>query len=183
MKAAGLRSGEFYTQVTHRMREAKLIEDPAALEAALFRMHGAERIALDTEFMRERTYRPQLCLVQLATASDCYLIDPLAGLDLAPMYELLAARRTLKILHAGRQDLEVMLLGGGTVPGPIFDTQVAAALLGLSAASWLRGTGGATARPFNRQGPDANGLVAPAAHTRAARLCRRRRAPPVDAAD
>jgi ribonuclease D len=55
----------------------------------------------------------------------------LAGLDLAPMYEQLASRRTLKILHAARQDLEVMLLGGGVVPGPIFDTQVAAALLGF----------------------------------------------------
>ena len=113
------------------MRDAKLIDDPAALETALFRLHGAERLALDTEFMRERTYRPQLCLVQLATATDCYLVDPLAGLDLAPMYELLASRRTLKILHAARQDLEVMLLGGGVVPGPIFDTQVAAALLGF----------------------------------------------------
>jgi ribonuclease D len=112
------------------MREAKSIQGPAELEAALFRMRSANRLALDTEFMRERTYRPQLCLVQLATETDCYLIDPLAGLDLAPMYELLADRGKLKILHAARQDLEVMLLGGGAVPGPIFDTQVAAALLG-----------------------------------------------------
>jgi ribonuclease D len=114
------------------MGEAKLIADQAALEAALFRMHGAARLALDTEFMRERTYRPQLCLVQFATEADCYLIDPLAGLDLAPMYELLAQRSKLKILHAARQDLEVMLLGGGIVPGPLFDTQVAAALLGYA---------------------------------------------------
>jgi ribonuclease D len=128
--SGGLRSGEFYTQVNQRMGEAKLIADPVALDAALFRMHGAERIALDTEFMRERTYHPQLCLVQLATETDCCLIDPLAGLDLAPLYELLADRRRLKILHAARQDIEVLLLGGGVVPGPVFDTQVAAALLG-----------------------------------------------------
>jgi ribonuclease D len=114
------------------MGEAKLIADQAALEAALFRMHGAARLALDTEFMRERTYRPQLCLVQFATETDCYLVDPLAGLDLTPMYELLAQRSKLKILHAARQDLEVMLLGGGVVPGPLFDTQVAAALLGYA---------------------------------------------------
>ncbi len=81
--------------------------------------------------MRERTYHAQLCLVQIATESDCYLIDPLVGLDLAPLHELLQDRSRLKILHAARQDLEVLLQSGGTVPGPLFDTQVAAALLGL----------------------------------------------------
>ncbi|HWJ04398.1 MAG TPA: ribonuclease D [Steroidobacteraceae bacterium] len=115
------------------MREAKLIQDPAELEAALFRLHGAERLALDTEFMRERTYHPQLCLLQLATETDCVLIDPLAGLDLAPLHELLRDRGRLKILHAARQDLEVLLLAGGSVPGPIFDTQIAAAMLGFPA--------------------------------------------------
>jgi ribonuclease D len=115
------------------MREAKLINDPAGLEAALFRLHGADRLALDTEFMRERTYHPQLCLVQIATETDCCLIDPLAGLDLAPLYELLNDRGRLKILHAARQDIEVLLLAGGTVPGPLFDTQLAAALLGFPA--------------------------------------------------
>lgn len=114
------------------MGDAKLIHEPAALEAALFRLHGADRLALDTEFMRERTYHPQLCLVQIATESDCVLIDPLAGLDLAPLYELLQDRSRLKILHAARQDLEVLLNAGGAVPGPLFDTQVAAALLGFA---------------------------------------------------
>ncbi|HET9693690.1 MAG TPA: ribonuclease D [Steroidobacteraceae bacterium] len=115
------------------MREAMLIHDPGALETALFRLRGAERLALDTEFMRERTYHPQLCLVQIATETDCLLIDPLAGLDLAPLHELLQDRRKLKILHAARQDLEVLRLAGGAVPGPLFDTQVAAALLGFPA--------------------------------------------------
>ncbi len=115
------------------MREAKLIQDPAEFEAALFRLRGADRIALDTEFMRERTYHPRLCLVQLATGTDCVLVDPLAGLDLAPLNALLQDRAKLKILHAARQDLEVLLLTGGQVPGPVFDTQVAAALLGLPA--------------------------------------------------
>jgi ribonuclease D len=115
------------------MREAKLIHDAGELDAALFRLRGADRLALDTEFMRERTYHPQLCLVQLATETDCLLIDPLAGLDLAPLHELLQDRAKLKILHAARQDLEVLHLAGGAVPGPLFDTQVAAAMLGFPA--------------------------------------------------
>ncbi|MCE3283958.1 MAG: ribonuclease [Steroidobacteraceae bacterium] len=115
------------------MREAKLIHDAGELDAALFRLRGADRLALDTEFMRERTYHPQLCLVQLATETDCLLIDPLAALDLAPLYELLQDRTKLKILHAARQDLEVLQLAGGAVPGPLFDTQVAAAMLGFPA--------------------------------------------------
>jgi ribonuclease D len=113
------------------MREAKLIHEPGELEAALFRLRSADRLALDTEFMRERTYHPQLCLVQIATETDCLLIDPLAGLDLAPLHELLQDRSRLKILHAARQDLEALLLAGGQVPGPLFDKQVAAALLGF----------------------------------------------------
>jgi ribonuclease D len=115
------------------MREPKLIHDPGELDAALFRLRSADRLALDTEFMRERTYHPQLCLVQIATETDCVLIDPLAGLDLGPLHELLQERSRLKILHAARQDLEVLLLAGGQVPGPLFDTQVAAALLGYPA--------------------------------------------------
>jgi ribonuclease D len=121
----------FYTQADGPMSEAKLIQQPGDLETALFRLHGADRLALDTEFMRERTYHPQLCLVQIASAVDCVLIDPLAGLDLAPLHALLQERSRLKILHAARQDLEVLLLAGGAVPGPLFDTQIAAALLGL----------------------------------------------------
>jgi ribonuclease D len=122
----------FYTQVTDPMREARLIQDPGELEAAVFRLRGADRLAIDTEFMRERTYHPQLCLVQIGTESDCFLVDPLAEINLAPLHALLADRSKLKILHAARQDLEVLLLSGGTVPGPLFDTQVAAAFLGFA---------------------------------------------------
>jgi ribonuclease D len=121
----------FYTQVTRRMRDATLVTTPGQLDAAVFRLQGASRLAVDTEFMRERTYRAQLCLVQVASDADCYLIDPLAGLDLAPLFAVLADRGKLKILHAARQDLEVLLQSGGSVPAPVFDTQVAAALLGL----------------------------------------------------
>ena len=113
------------------MRDATLVTLPGQLEAAVFRLQGASRLAVDTEFMRERTYRAQLCLVQVASDTDCYLVDPLAGLDLAPLFATLADRGRLKILHAARQDLEVLLQSGGCVPAPVFDTQVAAALLGL----------------------------------------------------
>ena len=64
------------------MREARLIQNPSELAEAVFRLRSADRLAIDTEFMRERTYHPQLCLVQVGTESDCHLIDPLVGLDL-----------------------------------------------------------------------------------------------------
>jgi ribonuclease D len=113
------------------MRDATLVTTQEQLEAAVFRLQGAGRLAIDTEFMRERTYFAQLCLVQVASDADCYLVDTLAGLDLEPFFALLADRTRPKILHAARQDLEVVLNAGGTVPGPVFDTQVAAAMLGL----------------------------------------------------
>ena len=113
------------------MRDATLVTTQDQLDAAVFRMQGATRIALDTEFMRERTYYAQLCLVQVATDADCFLVDPCVGLELGPLHALLADRSRPKILHAARQDLEVLFMAGGRVPGPVFDTQVAAALLGL----------------------------------------------------
>jgi ribonuclease D len=113
------------------MRDATLVTTQSQLDAALFRLEAAARLAIDTEFMRESTYYPQLCLVQVATDSDCFLLDPLAGLDIEGLYALLADRSRLKILHAARQDLEVLQLGGRPVPAPVFDTQVAAAMLGL----------------------------------------------------
>lgn len=113
------------------MRDATLVTNGDQLEAAVFRMQGAERLALDTEFMRERTYYAQLCLVQVATDSDCFLIDPLAGLDLGTLHDVFDDRAKIKILHAARQDLEVLHVAGGRVPAPVFDTQLAAALLGF----------------------------------------------------
>jgi ribonuclease D len=113
------------------MRDATLVSRPEELDAAVFRMQGASRLAVDTEFMRESTYRPQLCLVQVASDSDCHLVDALAGLDLAGLHAVLVDRARHKILHAARQDLEVLSQSGGVVPAPVFDTQVAAALLGL----------------------------------------------------
>ncbi len=90
-------------------------------------------LALDTEFMREKTYRAELCLVQIADGANAVCIDPLAlaqqGADLAPLVPLLTTAGAVKVMHAARQDLEVMLPAVGLVQ-PVFDTQIAAALAG-----------------------------------------------------
>ena len=86
--------------------------------------------AIDTEFVREETYRPQLCLVQLGTHDDVWLVDPFEISDMTPLVELLADASVEKIVHAGQQDFEIFFAGTEEVPRKIFDTQVAAALLG-----------------------------------------------------
>lgn len=109
-----------------------LIQTPSRLDEALTLLAAEPFITLDTEFLRDSTYYPQLCLVQAANARTCALIDPLAPLALEPLFSLLADRSRSKILHAARQDLEVLGLVAGQPPGgPLFDTQVAAALLGM----------------------------------------------------
>jgi ribonuclease D len=88
-------------------------------------------IAVDTEFMRDRTYWPKLCLVQLAGAKRHAAVDPLAkGIDLAPLFELLANPGVLKVFHAARQDIEIFYRLTGAVPTPLFDTQLAAMVCG-----------------------------------------------------
>lgn len=93
-------------------------------------MADAPWLALDTEFMRERTYYPRLCLIQLATDQLSAVIDPLALPDLAPLAEFLARSGPVKIIHAARQDLEALHCAGVHLAGPLFDTQLAAALIG-----------------------------------------------------
>lgn len=94
-------------------------------------VRGAPYLAVDTEFMRESTYHAQLCLVQVAYGEHAAAIDPLAdGMDLAPLYELLADPGSVKVLHAAVQDLGIFHLATGAVPGPVFDTQIAASVCG-----------------------------------------------------
>jgi ribonuclease D len=111
------------------------ITTSAELLPALARLEAGDFIALDTEFMRESTYFPKLCLIQAATADFCAVLDPLALPDLDPLWRFLGDRRRTKVLHAARQDLEVLATAtrGLPIPGPIFDTQIAAALLGYPA--------------------------------------------------
>jgi len=107
------------------------IDTPAALDALCARLKGQPWIAVDTEFMRERTYYPELCLVQVATDQVVACIDPLALTSLEPLLQVLLDSATLKVLHAARQDLEIFYNLSGKVPAPVFDTQVVARFLGL----------------------------------------------------
>lgn len=106
------------------------IRDDAELGRLVERIAGAGRLALDTEFLRERTYFPKLCLVQLATADLLAAIDPLTCRDLGPLWRLLLDGREV-VLHASSQDLEIVQRLAGDLPGRVFDTQIAAAFLGL----------------------------------------------------
>ena len=108
---------------------APLIQDDAALRALCARLAGAEWIALDTEFMRVRTYSARLCLLQAATPDVIACVDPFA-VSLDPLLAVLYDARALKVLHAARQDLEVFFDIRQAVPAPVFDTQIAAALTG-----------------------------------------------------
>ncbi len=96
------------------------------------RVARARAIALDTEFLRERTYRAQLCLLQIAGAEGAVCVDPLAVADLSPLASVLGPGGPLKVMHASRQDIEVLMPALGLTQ-PVFDTQIAAALAGLPA--------------------------------------------------
>lgn len=107
------------------------IQDSAALKRLCADIAGCTWLALDTEFTRERTFYARLGLLQLAGADFIACVDPLC-VDLAPLLDALYDQRILKVLHAGRQDLEVFHDLRSAVPQPVFDTQIAAALLGYA---------------------------------------------------
>lgn len=112
----------------------RTITDTESLAAFCEAARAAPYVTLDTEFLRERTYWAKLCLVQMALPGEgeAVLVDPLAeGLSLAPFYDLLAHEGTVKVLHAGRQDIEIFYTEGGVIPHPLFDTQVAAMVCGF----------------------------------------------------
>ncbi len=109
-----------------------LITETRALGDFCRRLRDAEYVTVDTEFMRERTYWPVLCLVQLAGPDEARAVDALSpGIELAPLFELLADERVLKVFHAARQDLEIFHHLSGRLPRPVFDTQVAAMVCGF----------------------------------------------------
>ena len=113
-----------------------IVETNEALAAFLTDLAAAPYLALDTEFLRDQTYYPKLCLIQVAAPGIEGIIDPLAaGLDLAPFYELLKRPDIVKVLHAARQDIEIFYLQGGVLPDPLFDTQVAAMVCGFGDAA------------------------------------------------
>ncbi|AWK87293.1 ribonuclease D [Azospirillum thermophilum] len=109
-----------------------LITTTDALEAFCRSLAGAEYITVDTEFLREKTYWPQLCLVQVGGPDRAVAIDPLAeGMDLTPLFDLMADSSILKVFHAARQDVEIFWHLSGRIPNPLFDTQVAAMVCGF----------------------------------------------------
>jgi len=115
------------------MRTMELINTTDALAEACRALQEHDFVAVDTEFMRETTFWPQLCLIQAAAGPVEVMIDPLAErIDLAPLLELLSDPGTMKVFHACRQDVEIFFhMNGGAVPQPLFDTQIAAMAVGL----------------------------------------------------
>jgi len=109
-----------------------LITDSATLAELVERLATHDFVAVDTEFMRENSYWPDLCLLQIASVDEAAAIDPKAdGLDLKPLWDLLVDNEdVLKVFHAGGQDVEIVVNMTGKVPHPLFDTQVAAMALG-----------------------------------------------------
>ncbi|QAA97211.1 MULTISPECIES: ribonuclease D [Agrobacterium tumefaciens complex] len=109
-----------------------MIETTAALAEACTELAKSEFITIDTEFLRETTFWPELCLVQMASPTLEVLVDPLAkGINLTPLFELMANPDVVKVFHAARQDIEIIYHLGGLIPHPIFDTQVAAMVCGF----------------------------------------------------
>jgi ribonuclease D len=110
----------------------QLITTTQELSEACQRLAQNPFVTVDTEFMRESTYYPELCLIQMAGGDVEALVDPLApGLDLAPFFTLMADQSVLKVFHAARQDLEIVFLKSGLIPKPLFDTQIAAMVCGF----------------------------------------------------
>ncbi|GAA0334904.1 ribonuclease D [Sphingomonas oligophenolica] len=109
-----------------------LISDSATLANLCTRLSSADFVCVDTEFMRENTFWPELCLIQIADVNEAAAIDPMApGLDMTPLLELMVNNEdVLKVFHAGGQDLEIVYNLTGKTPHPLFDTQVAAMALG-----------------------------------------------------
>ncbi|MGF1650190.1 MAG: ribonuclease D [Hyphomicrobiaceae bacterium] len=110
----------------------KVIKDTDALADLCRRLRQDSYVTVDTEFLRENTYYPKLCLIQLASEGAEAIVDPLEDrIDLSPFYELMADRGVVKVFHAARQDVEIVHVQAGLIPTPLFDTQVAAMVCGF----------------------------------------------------
>ena len=109
-----------------------VITDTGALADLCRTLQGQDYITVDTEFLRDTTYWPKLCLVQLGSADGAWAVDPLAeGMDLGPLWHLLTEAPVPKVFHAARQDVEIIVHATGVVPSPLFDTQIAAMVCGF----------------------------------------------------
>ena len=109
-----------------------LIKTQNELDSVVRELAKSEFVTVDTEFIRETTFWPELCLIQMAAPGVTALVDPLAaGIDLKPFFELMANEAVTKVFHAARQDIEIIFHLGGLIPHPVFDTQVAAMVCGF----------------------------------------------------
>ena len=109
-----------------------VITTTSALQNLCDTLSGGDFVTVDTEFLREQTFWPQLCLIQLAGPNAEAVVDPLhPGIDLTPFYRLMGDERIVKVFHAARQDIEIVVTKGKLVPAPVFDTQVAAMVCGF----------------------------------------------------
>ncbi|CAE7594692.1 rnd [Symbiodinium microadriaticum] len=109
-----------------------IVKDTPHLATICKSLADEDFVTVDTEFIREKTYWPELCLIQIAGDDDAYIIDPLADdMDLAPFFELMADKSVLKVFHAAKQDIEIFVNLSGNVPTPLFDTQIAAMVCGF----------------------------------------------------
>ena len=113
------------------MDKVNIIRDNNTLKKFCNKCIKEKILAIDTEFIRENTYYPVLCLVQIASDSFSAVIDPLSEIEMEPVWEILSNERILKVFHAGRQDLEIFFNITGKIPKPIYDTQIAAMFCGL----------------------------------------------------
>ncbi|WP_375637466.1 MULTISPECIES: ribonuclease D [unclassified Bartonella] len=109
-----------------------LITQTTDLEIALNALRTSDFVTVDTEFIRETTFWPQLCLIQLASPDVTVLIDPIApNIDLQPFFDLMIDKKVVKVFHAARQDIETIYHLGGVIPSPLFDTQIAGSICGF----------------------------------------------------
>src|SRR5437588_5151828 len=105
------------------------------LADACARMSRHPFVTVDTEFLRESTYYPKLCVAQMASTDEAVVVDALApGIDLAPFFALMGDAKVIKVFHAARQDIEICWHEAGIIPAPLVDTQVAAMVLGYGDA-------------------------------------------------
>ena len=109
-----------------------MVESASQLEQAIEELLACDLVGIDTEFVRERTWRADLGLVQLSDGKRVWLVDPLSSGPLEPLARLFSNKDIIKILHAPSEDLDVLLYTTGSVPDPLFDTQIACAMLGQS---------------------------------------------------
>ncbi len=110
----------------------QIITSTNDLTTLFSKLHNSDYVTVDTEFMRESTYWPDLCLIQIASDTEEAIIDPLSkDLDMSALYDLMADTSVVKVFHAARQDIEIFFNLSGKVPTPLFDTQVAAMVCGF----------------------------------------------------